>query len=254
MIDLEGLLETGRASRARVGIGLEPTRLAELAGNLKGRGSTVEIVGYGDARSLAMALSTGDVEAAVRGTLSSAEVLREMKALTSTGMVMRAAVMSHANGRPFMLTPVGIDEGNGLEQRLELARRTMTYFAPTGWQIEVGVLSKGRLEDSDRGEEIRRSLEDGEAIEQALAAEGIAVRHYSILVEDAVRERDLILAPDGVAGNLMFRTLHFLGAGSSYGAPVVNMPNVFVDTSRAKMDYSGPVLLAAGLARAGCRA
>lgn len=254
MIDLEGLLETGRASRVRVGIGLEPSRLAELADALKNRGCKVEVLGYGDARSLAMALSKDEVEAGVRGTLSSAEVLNAIKALSATDTVMRTAIMSHANGRPFMLAPVGIDEGNSFEQRLELARRIMSYFAPTGWNIEVGVLSKGRLEDKDRGEEIMKSLEDGEAIEQTLAAEGFAVRHYSILVEDAVRERDLILAPDGVSGNLMFRTLHFLGAGCSYGAPVVNIPKVFVDTSRAKMDYSGPVLLAAGLAHAECRA
>ena len=98
------------------------------------------------------------------------------------------------------------------------------------------------------------SLEDGEAMERILAAEGVPTGHYSILVEEAVRDRDLIIAPDGVAGNLMFRTLHFLGGGRSYGAPIVNLPKVFVDTSRAKTDYSNSVLLAAGLAQVGCRA
>jgi predicted methyltransferase MtxX (methanogen marker protein 4) len=56
------------------------------------------------------------------------------------------------------------------------------------------------------------------------------------------------MAPDGVTGNLIFRSLHFLGARRAFGAPVVNIDQPFVDTSRAKTDFSDPVLLAAGLA------
>lgn len=254
MIDLEGLLETGRTSRLHVGIGLEHERLSRTAIELKRRSCSVELVGFGDAQSMAMALSNDQIDAAVRGALSSRETLAAVRELSDSGSVMRTVIMSGADGRPFMLTPVGIDEGNGYEQRLELARRTIAYLAPTGWRIDVGVLSKGRPEDGDRGGEIRSSLEDGEALERDLNAEGVTAKHYSILIEEAVRERDLIIAPDGVAGNLMFRTLHFLGAGRSYGAPIVNLRKVFVDTSRAKDDYSDAVLLAAGLAEVGCRA
>ncbi|UCE92214.1 MAG: hypothetical protein JSV90_03520 [Methanobacteriota archaeon] len=254
MIDLEGLLETGRTGHVRVGIGLEPRRLSRTSEDLEKRGCGVDLVGYSDARTLVRALMDEDVDAAVRGTLGSGGAVEAMRTLSATGTVMRTAVMSDANGRPFLLTPVGIDEGNSLEQRLELVRRTVRYFTPAGWRIEVGVLSKGRPEDKDRGNDIARSLEEGEAMKRALTAEGVPARHYSILVEEAVRERDLVVAPDGVVGNLMFRTLHFLGDGKSYGAPIVNLPRVFVDTSRAKEDYSGPVLLAAGLAHAGCGA
>ncbi len=254
MIDLDGLLETGRTSRVRVGIGLPPERLAPTAGELRDMDSAIELVGYDDSRALAEALSSKEVGAAVRGTLSSIDVLKAVAPLLRTESVMRVAVMSRVDGRPFLLAPVGIDEGNDLGQRLELARRAIAYFKPAGWHPEVGVLSRGRPEDKDRGEEIRRSLEDGETIERVLTTDGVPAKHYSILVEEAVRDRDLILAPDGVAGNLMFRTLHFVCAGRSYGAPIVNLSEVFVDTSRAKMDFTGPVLLAAGLAQLGCRA
>jgi predicted methyltransferase MtxX (methanogen marker protein 4) len=75
-------------------------------------------------------------------------------------------------------------------------------------------------------------------------------KHFEILVEDAVKESELVIAPDGVAGNLMFRTLHFVGDRKAYGAPVVNIPKVFVDTSRGKADFSDAVRLAAGLFQA----
>jgi predicted methyltransferase MtxX (methanogen marker protein 4) len=117
----------------------------------------------------------------------------------------------------------------------------------------VGVLSKGRLEDRDRGSDIRRSIDEGEALTGQLKDAGLQARHHTILIEDAVRESDLVLAPDGVSGNLIFRTLHFVGGREAYGAPVVNIPRVFVDTSRAKSDFSSAVLLAAGLVQKGVR-
>ena len=254
MIDLDGLLEIGRTSDVRVGIGLQQGRLAATIDDLRRLDSGVELIGYDNGAALAKALRDGGIQAAVRGTLSSIDILKAVAPLLKTERVMRVAVMSRADGRPFLLAPVGIDEGNDVGQRLELARRAISYFGPAGWRPEVGILSRGRPEDRDRGEDIRRSLDDGMAIESALKADGVAAQHYSILVEEAVRDRDLILAPDGVSGNLMFRTLHFVCAGKSYGAPIVNLPEVFVDTSRAKMEFVGPVLLGAGLAQLGCRA
>jgi len=137
-----------------------------------------------------------------------------------------------------------------LTQRIELVKSTIEYFAPVGWKLKVGVLSKGRPEDSSRGREIRRSLDDGESMTKRLNEMGIPAKHYSILLEESVREADLVVAPDGVTGNLIFRSLHFVGGGRAYGAPVVNVPEVFVDTSRSKVDFSDAILLAAGLAAA----
>jgi predicted methyltransferase MtxX (methanogen marker protein 4) len=112
------------------------------------------------------------------------------------------------------------------------------------------VLSKGRAEDASRGREIRKSLGEGEGIAKTLVEQGIQAKHYSILLEESVRESDFVVAPDGVTGNLIFRTLHFVGGGKAYGAPFVNLPEVFVDTSRSKAEFSDSVLLAAGLAAA----
>ncbi|MDD1717629.1 MAG: phosphotransacetylase, partial [Methanoregulaceae archaeon] len=47
-----------------------------------------------------------------------------------------------------------------------------------------------------------------------------------------------------ISGNLIFRTLVFLGAGKGHGAPVINIDKIFVDTSRASPDYTNAILLA----------
>ncbi len=69
-----------------------------------------------------------------------------------------------------------------------------------------------------------------------------------ILIEDAVVEHSIIIAPDGISGNLIFRTLALLGGGRAHGAPVANLSRIFVDTSRASSDYSNAIFLAAALA------
>jgi putative methanogen marker protein 4 len=249
-MDVEGLLALGCRSRSRIGIGLPDDLLAATVSSLRERGCEVALVRSDDPRELVDALERGEVDAAVRGTLGSAKVIDALVATFALKRIMRTAVLATSEGTPFMLTPVGIDEGRTLGDRFGLVRATLDYFEPAGWRPTIGVLSKGRPDDAHRGDDIRMSLEEGEEMAEVLRAEGVDARHYSILVEQAVLERDLVVAPDGVSGNLMFRSMHFVGGGRAYGAPIVNIPKVFVDTSRAKRDFVEPVLLAAGLSAA----
>ncbi len=248
LIDIEGLLAKGCSSSKRIGIGLPRRDSLALGRELRKMGAGVEVRGFEDGSALVTALATNQVDAAVRGVLGSSEVLAALKSRFRLRQVMRCALLGDCYGRQFMLAPVGIDEGMSARSRLEIALETVRYFSMPGWKISCGVLSKGRTGDASRGEEIKTSLRDGERIASQLRKAGVAAEHHEILIEDAVRKCDFLLAPDGVSGNLIFRTLHFLGAGKAYGAPVVNLGKVFVDTSRAKAEFSDSVLLAAGLA------
>lgn len=253
MIDVDNLLAVGCRSRTRIGIGVGGAVLDSTTRMLRDRGCEVDLVGFDEPGELVGALSRGEVDSAIRGVLSSGEVLGRLREEYGIARAMRTAFLATAQGRAFMLTPVGIDEGRDLDERLEIVLRTCEYVAPAGWEPTVAVLSRGREEDSGRGQDIRRSLDDGDAIARSLRSDGMDAEHYTILIEKAVLERDLIVAPDGVSGNLIFRSLHFVGAGKAFGAPIVNLPDVFVDTSRAKSDFVEPVLLAAGLSELGCK-
>ncbi|MEW5747750.1 MAG: methanogenesis marker protein Mmp4/MtxX [Candidatus Thermoplasmatota archaeon] len=247
-MDVPGLMSCGCSSGSTVGIGVPEAQLTATAARLRGLGCAVRLERFDSAGALVRALRDGSVDAAVRGTLSSSDSVRELKGAFGLGEVMRVAVLADRTRRPFLLAPVGIDEGRDLQGRLRLAMAASAYFGQAGWSLSAGVLSRGRPEDAGRGEDIRRSLEEGEALASELTGSGMDARHYAILVEQAVSERDLVIAPDGVSGNLMFRTLHLVGGCEAYGAPVVNIPRVFVDTTRAKADFSDAVMLAAGLA------
>ncbi len=250
MINVSALMKLGCRSPVRIGIGLPEETLKETSRRLEGLGCRFDLVSINEPGALVSALSEGKVQAAVRGTLSSAKVLAELKKRFSIDEVMRTAVLEDANRKQFLLTPVGIDEGRDLEGRIRLVEESIRYFTPIGWTLSIGVLSRGRLEDKHRGEDIRSSIEEGERLVEALKADGREAKHHAILIEEAVRESDLVVAPDGVTGNLIFRAMHFVGGGKAYGAPVVNIEKVFVDTSRSKADFSDAARLAAGLAEA----
>lgn len=230
-----------------VGIGCTESLATGIRGNLGRLKSKIQLVSYGDSDRLLNDL--GDtITAGVRGTLDSSSTMKGIRSSFGLNDVKRAAILEDSRGRPFLLAPVGIDEGRDYDSRLGLARAVISYFSGMKWELSVGILSKGRIEDSERGAEIKTSIKDGERMATELMKDVHFVKHYSILIEDAVKECDMILAPDGVSGNLIFRTLHFLGGCKAYGAPVVNLQRaVFVDTSRAKVDFTDSVLLAAGL-------
>lgn len=230
-----------------MGIGLPAGAFEETRKKLSDMGCRAELSRFDSPGELVTSLHDGRIDAAVRGTLGSSETLIELKRVFKLAEVMRTAILEDWSGKAFLLTPVGIDEGREYASRLRSVRSTLSYFSPTGWDLRVGILSRGRREDKDRGDEIKSSIEEGDRMAEVLAGEGHVSKHYAILVEDAVEESELVVAPDGVAGNLMFRTLHFVGGRRAYGAPVVNIPRVFVDTSRAKSDFSDAVRLAAGL-------
>jgi putative methanogen marker protein 4 len=247
LMDLDGLLDRGLGCSCRIGVGLSKDAIVRTHQELSARRAKTRIVRFKDARSLAESLAKGNLDGAVRGTLSSSEMLVELKRVFSLKRVERAAILEDINGRRFLLAPVGIDEGMDRRSRLEIALDTISYFSKIGWKLDVGVLSKGRLEDRGRSRNIGRSLDDGMWLVRELKIENKKAEHFGILFEDAVAKSDFVLAPDGVIGNLMFRSMHFIGGGRAYGAPVVNLGSIFVDTSRTKASFADPILLAAGL-------
>lgn len=189
-------------------------------------------------------LMTGVIDGAVRGTLPANATLQELKSQAMVDHLERVALLETGKGKKFFLAPVGIDEGWTVEQKLSLITKARNLATQFGMGGKVGILSGGRFGDVGRHKVVDRSLADGE-----LVARLAKINHYEIRIEDAVAECSVIIAPDGISGNLIFRTLTLLGEGKGHGAPVVNIDKIFVDTSRASPDYTNALLLAATLAK-----
>jgi putative methanogen marker protein 4 len=204
---------------------------------------------YHDPIGMAQDLREGKLDAAVRGDLDSNVAMAAVRTTFGVNKVLRAAFLEPQGGRTFMLAPVGIDEGWTVEEKCELARLCVACLASMNEHPAVGIMSGGRSSDRGRRRAVDRSLDDALTITGRLGGEGIHVRDVQILIEYAAQTCDVIIAPDGISGNLIFRTLHFLGGGKALGAPVLNIPRTYVDTSRVKDSYADSIALAAWLAR-----
>ena len=263
---IEMIRNRAKACRARVGIGIadgttsdamisdieSARRFADvvLIGNeseISATGTDLEII-HSDKPEVELVdlLIGGRIDAAVRGTLGATKTLGYLKSVLGVSILARLALLTTADGAPFFLVPVGIDEGNSVADRVDLVSKSVNAIRRFGITEKVAVLSGGRFEDAGRSEIVDKSLADGEVVTGMLCELGIDAKHYGILIEDAIRGANVIVAPDGIAGNLIFRTLTFLGGGGGFGAPILADP-VFVDTSRVKVKFSDAIMLASAL-------
>lgn len=173
-----------------------------------------------------------EVDAAVRGSISSSRILPLLKEKYNTD-IFRASFLE-VNGHKFLFAPVGIDEGDSKEQKIKIIELGAEFLLRLGIKPNIAVLSGGRPEDVDRSKKIYDSIEEGEYITRIIKNK-YSVKHYFILIENAINDKvNFILAPDGISGNLIFRTLAFLGSGKSYGAITLGIKEIFVDTSRSQ--------------------
>jgi putative methanogen marker protein 4 len=245
----------------RIGIGAGAD-IGKVLGAARGAGPGIEVSCYagreheGAARdpcvvttdrpeeALVGALMDREIDAAVRGSLPSNATLRALRQATGVDHLLRIALLSTRKGRRFLLAPVGVDEGWTVEEKVELVERGRGYLATFGLHGGVAVLSGGRLGDMGRHPVVDRTIAQAELVARLTGAV-----HREILIEDAVGSAGLIIAPDGISGNLIFRTLVHLGEGQAHGAPVVNIDRIFVDTSRASPDYANALITASKLVK-----
>lgn len=255
-------------NRAKVAIGIrDPTKkiilsaeeahdqgFAEviLVGNqqeITSLGTFLEVVGTNEPEKVMVdLLASGYVDAAVRGTARASDTLSYLKRTLNMEKLHRVALLTTAEGTPFFIAPVGIDEGEDLADKMEFARLGSEHIRRFGIEPVLGVLSGGRMGDLGRNIRVDRTLADGEFIVNRLKEMDIQAKHYTILIEDAIKEANFIIAPDGISGNLIFRTLVFLGCGDGMGAPVLMDKYVFVDTSRVGGHYTKAIMVAGALA------
>ncbi len=256
---VDRLERAARGRRARIGVGVSGGGPELLAG-LAEASDLAEIVLVGDpgpgaegevdliraddpASRLVELLAGGEVDGAVRGNLSATRVMRKISK-TFEVRVRRLSLLALPDWS-FFLAPVGIDEGDSISDRLNLAVQGAKYLESMGVEAQVSILSGGRLEDLGRSDRVDRTLAEGELVARLARDAGVRAVHRGILIEEC-RGDDLIVAPDGISGNLVFRTLMLLSGARGFGAPVLMDP-VFVDSSRARRSFVGPVALAGAL-------
>lgn len=184
-----------------------------------------------DDDNLVEAILDDEIDAVVRGSLAASGVIKEVKKYFPE--ISRATYVN-GDGHEFLLTPVGIDEGNTIEDKLKIAINCGEFLRNLNKEPKIAILADGRKGDYGRSEKISKSIDDSEELTKLIKENtDFEVKNYYILIEQALNENcNVIIAPDGIIGNIIFRTLILVNSWPSCGAITFGINGIYVDTSR----------------------
>ncbi len=187
------------------------------------------------AEEFAESIKENRAQAFVRGSLGASQIMTELR---SRYKKFYRVSFIEINGHKFFLAPVGIDEGDTLLQKLQIIELTVQFLKKIDIKPKIAILSSGRAQDIGRSHKIDKSIAQGELLTE-ITRNKYSVEHYFILIEEAIEDNaNFILAPDGITGNLIFRSLVLSGCGKSHGAITLGMDVILIDTSRS-LDVEG---------------
>ena len=190
-----------------------------------------EIILIDNDDDLAKTILNSDIDAVVRGSLPASGVIKKVK--KDFPEISRATYVN-GNGHEFLLTPVGIDEGNTVDEKLNIAINCGEFLEKLGKDPKIAVLADGRKGDYGRSERISSSIDESEKLTQLIEENtNFEVKNYYILIEQAIKDNcNVIIAPDGIIGNIIFRTLILVNSWPSCGAITFGINGIYIDTSR----------------------
>ena len=115
-----------------------------------------------------------------------------------------------------------------------LRRTPGEFLKKLGKEPKIAVLADGRKGDYGRSEKISQSIDDSEKLTELIKNNtDFEVKNYYILIEQAIEDKcNVIIAPDGIIGNIIFRTLVLVNSWPSYGAVTFGIDGIYIDTSR----------------------
>ncbi|MFX0011769.1 MAG: methanogenesis marker protein Mmp4/MtxX [Candidatus Hermodarchaeota archaeon] len=201
-------------------------------------------------------LKSKKINAAIRGTLKSNTFIKYIKEQFKIQETNRLALLESVRKEQFFFGPVGIDECNNSNAKIKFIESTLTYFDVLNIIPRISILSGGRLSDIGRDRLVDISIEEANKVIDYFkkAHPNLNIKHDEILIENAVSSNsNLIIAPNGISGNLIYRTLVHIGGGKAYGAIYLDLNKVIIDTSRVgdASEYLGALIMAKSLTKSG---
>ena len=197
-------------------------------------------------------LKTKKIDSIVRGALSSSIFLNVVKQTFKAPIINRMALLETYNGFQFFYGPVGIDECNNFDKKVTFIKKGINIIQSLEIKPIISILSGGRKDDLGRDTQVDNTINTAKNVIEYFKKENanLNISHDEILIENAIKNKsNLIIAPDGISGNLIYRTLVHLGGGKAYGAIYMDIEKPIIDTSRVGKlsEIYGALLLALSL-------
>jgi len=197
-------------------------------------------------------LKTNQISSIVRGNLDSTKFLLGLQSILNIIEINRLALLETFTGYQFFFGPVGIDECIDFDSKILFVNKAINEIKALNLEPKVNILSGGRIGDIGRNPKVDISIEEAQKVVDHFREKNssLKIEHSEILIENAIAKKtNLIIAPDGITGNLIYRTLVHLGGGKAYGAIYMDIDRAIVDTSRVGdiSEIRGAIILAQSL-------
>ncbi|XRO77300.1 methanogenesis marker protein Mmp4/MtxX [Methanocaldococcus sp. 10A] len=235
-----------------IGIGENKKEVLKAYNKLKEDGINVELID--NPKDLVDKLLSKELKGAVRGSLSSSKVIPYLR--ERIGRFYRASILKNPfTNEIFLLSPVGIDDisenkDERIKDKIKIIELASNFLKNHNIEPKVALLSGGRLSDLGRNKVVDETIYEAEKIVEYFKGE-LNIIHNGILIEEYLKEGyNIIIAIDGITGNIIFRCLGLICKIEGYGAVILSDNNVnFIDTSRNadwKRYYNAVKFLAGG--------
>ncbi len=175
------------------------------------------------------------ISCVVRGSLGSSKFLQSLKTSLNISEIARLALLETYKGQQFFFGPVGIDECTNIETKKIFLLKAIKILEALNLKPKISILSGGRVGDLGRNPDVDKTINEAKELLDHFTQKHpkLEINHTEILIEKAINDMsNLIIAPNGISGNLIYRTLVHLGGGKAYGAIYMDIGHIIIDTSR----------------------
>ena len=148
---------------------------------------------------------------------STSEIYSEIKQKAGADKIFRLSVFLTHKDQLIFSAPAGPDMNDGIGDLMFCAKEGFFIIEKLGIKPFVGIISGGRAGDIGRNEKCDQTIRDAEILEKMLAEENIPAKHYTILIEDAVKEANFLILPDSLSGEMVLKTAAGIGEGREIG-------------------------------------
>jgi len=148
---------------------------------------------------------------------STGEIYSEIKQKAGADKIFRLSVFLTHKEQLIFSAPAGPDMNDGIDDLMFCAKEGFSVIEKLDIKPFVGIISGGRAGDIGRNEKCDQTIRDAEILEKMLAAENLPAKHYTILIEDAVKEANFLILPDSLSGEMVLKTVAGIGEGREIG-------------------------------------
>lgn len=199
---------------------------------------------------LAELLSDKAVEGIVRGTIDDFKTFEAYSSRIGKAKARKLkelVLLEDAKGRQFFLSEAS-NPGSWSRADKKKNCQAVIDFMKTELNItpKIGFITGIRHESYQRKRKIKegvqgvlnRTYEDAETLSRYFRGRKVYAKNYAIEIETAIQDGcNIIVPPNGMVGNQIFRTLTLIGGGRVLTASRIHLPDPYEDNSRSEVDF-----------------